>query len=311
MYVSDSLFKVPRSRQLPKDVATTFRFIRDGRRKQETHWFMERRASSFPLCPRAFHICYRLPPNERPYRDESFASEVATLMGDALHAVLQKWFGLQEGLLWGNWKCYNCKKIRRHKYGPQRCKTCGQEMVYKEYALPKKKGLPFTGHIDALTTMLSGNYLLDFKGSGADKIREIRKEGRPIDYHYYQTNAYANVVNKYPQHFGGFGPIDNIIIVYVDRGWANRLWHSVMVPVSKRVFRQCVGLIDEGQDSLNTLRVPNGICSSDRDPKGQWCKVRSFCFSRLLEATLKDKVWPEKKKRGGKPSQIKRSLAEV
>jgi hypothetical protein len=230
-------------------------------------------------------------------------------MGDALHVVLQKWFGLQDGVLWGNWRCLDCKKIRRHKYGPQRCKKCGKEMVYKEYDLPQKKALPFTGHLDALMSMISGNYLVDFKGSGAEKIRAIQRDGRPVDYHYYQTNAYANVVNKYPKHFGGFGPVDGIIIIYVDRGMANRLWHSVYVPVSKRVFRQCIGLIDEGKESMDSLRLPNGICSSPRDPQGKWCKVRDLCFSRLVDATLKDKAWPVLKQ-SGKPSMIKRSLVE-
>jgi hypothetical protein len=90
---------------------------------------------------------------------------------------------------------------------------------------------------------------------------------------------------------------------------ANRLWHSVYVPVSKRVFRQCIGLIDEGKESMDSLRLPNGICSSPRDPQGKWCKVRDLCFSRLVDATLKDKAWPVLKQ-SGKPSMIKRSLVE-
>lgn len=231
-------------------------------------------------------------------------------MGDALHVVLQKWFGLQEGVSWGNWKCLDCRKIRRHKYGPQKCKKCGQEMVYEEYDLPKKKGIPFSGHIDGLMDFpVSGKYLVDFKGSSAEKIRYIQRDNRPYDYHYFQTNAYANVVNMYPKHFGGFGPVEGIIIIYVDRGMANRLWHPLFVPVSKRVFRQCIGLIDEGAESLENLHLPNGICSSPRDPQGKWCKVRDLCFSRMVDATLKDKVWPIQKQ-DGKPSMIKRSLVD-
>jgi len=306
----DSLFKIPRAKKLPTDVSKIFKAVRDGRRNKEVRWFSECRASSFPICPRAFHICYRLPPSERPFKDESFASEVATMMGDALHAVLQKWFGLQEGTFFGNWKCLDCRKRRRHKYGPQRCKKCGQEMVYEEYDLPKKAKLPFSGHIDGLLRVLSGKYLIDFKGSSLEKIRAIQREGRPYDYHYYQTNAYANAVNMYPKHFGKFGPVDGIIIIYVDRGMANRFWHPVLVPVDKRVFRQCVGLIHESRESLETLRLPNGICSSPRDPKGKWCPVHELCFSRLIDATLKDKVWKELNSKGKKPSMMKRSLVE-
>lgn len=304
---SDSIFRVPRGQTISADVNRVFQNIRGGRRDTERKWFMERRASSFPVCPRAFHICYRLPPSERPFKDESFASEIATVMGTAMHSVLQKWFGLQDECFWGNWVCLDCKKVRKHKFGPQRCKKCEQEMIYREYALPKKAKLPFTGHIDGLMEMPSGKYLIDFKGSGGAKIQDLKRTLRPYDYHYYQTNAYANAVNMYPKHFGGFGPVDKIIIIYVDRGMANRNWLSLQVPVSKQVFRQCVGLLDEGKESLSSLEVPNGICATPKDKNGRWCPVRDLCFSRLIDAKLKDKVW-EEEKASGQPTMLERSV---
>ena len=304
----DSIFPVPRGKPLASDMKRLFQDVREGRRETETRWSVERRASSFPICPRAFHICYRMPPSKRPFKDESFASQVATEMGEAMHLVLQRWFGLKGGeSIWGNWECKPCRKIRRHRFGPQYCKKCGQEMLYKEYAIPRMRGVPFTGHLDALVQKPSGRYLVDFKGSGAEKIRDIKKSGRPIDYHYYQTNAYANVVNMKPKHFGNFGPIDNIIIIYVDRGWANRLWHPVQVPVSKPVFRQCIGLIDDSVQSLESLSIPNGICNSIGDYKAKYCPVKDICFSRLIETKLSDKSWPELITSGGDYSLLKKS----
>lgn len=304
---SDSIFRVPRGGKLAADVNRLFQGIRSARRETERRWFVEPRASSFPVCPRAFHICYRLPPSERPFKDSSFASEVATTMGTAMHAVLQKWFGLQEDHFYGNWVCLDCKKVRRHKFGPQRCKVCGQEMIYREYDLPRKAKIPFTGHIDGLLEMASGKYLIDFKGSGVSKIQELKKTNRPYDYHYYQTNAYANAVNMYPKHFGGFGPVEKIIIIYVDRGMPNRTWLSLQVPVSKQVFRQCVGLVEEGKESMNSLRIPNGICDSPRHKHAKYCPVKDLCFSRLIDAKLKDKVWPVEKA-SSKPTMLERSV---
>jgi len=305
---SDSIFPIPRGQTISADMDRLFKAVRSGRHPTEERWKVERRASSFPVCPRAFNICYRLPPSERPFKDESFASQVATEMGEAMHLVLQRWFGLEDEALWGNWKCPPCGKIRKHKFGPQYCKACGGEMLYEEYAIPRMRGIPFTGHIDALIKRPSGNYLVDFKGSGTDKIRELKKLGRPHDYHYYQTNAYANVVNMKPKHFGGFGPIDKIIIIYVDRGWANRLWHTIQVPVSKKVFRQCIGLIDEAVDSTERITTPNGICNSLEDKNARWCPVKDICFSKMIDAKLKDKVWPEVKSTGGDYSLLKKAF---
>ena len=86
----DSIFPVPRGKPLASDMKRLFQDVREGRRETETRWSVERRASSFPICPRAFHICYRMPPSKRPFKDESFASQVATEMGEAMHLVLQR-----------------------------------------------------------------------------------------------------------------------------------------------------------------------------------------------------------------------------
>ncbi len=308
--MNTTLFPIPRAESLDKGLDSIFKSVRMGRRESKTQRFaVERRASSFPICPRAYHIYRRLPLHKRPYDNESLASEAATLMGTALHVVLQKWFGIQNQVFYGNWVCMDCKLIRKHKYGTQVCKKCGQEMLYHEYSIKHKK-VPFTGHIDGLIQAPNMKILLDFKGSSMQKISAIKKMGRPYESHYYQVNAYANVVNKYPKMFGGFGPVEKIVVLYVDRGAANWAWHAVQVPISKKIYRQTLGLISEAEQSVEDLVLPNGICDSPNDSHGQWCLARPMCFSRLLEAELDDKVWPEWKRPSGK-TLIERAVSEL
>jgi hypothetical protein len=289
------MFDIPRAEKLDRTLNKGFNEIRYMRRKMEEKEFLQIRASSFPICPRAYVIYRRLPVRKRPAREESFISEAATLMGSALHLALQKWFGIQ-GSLYGNWVCVRCKKIRRHATGTQTCKSCGREMTYHEYAIPRTKTIPFTGHIDGILKTHAAPVLIDFKGSSVPAIRELKQANQPKESHYLQVNAYANVVNLHLERFGLDEKIQKIIIIYVDRGKPWQTWLPLQVPVSQRIYRETLGRVQLAQECLQTGKIPKGLCAAPTDSYAKYCPWRTTCFSPAIEGLLHRELQPEGKR---------------
>jgi hypothetical protein len=285
------VFDIPNAETLPQDLSRTINGLRYLRRQSAYRVEQQLRASSFPVCPRAYHIFRRTPQDKRPIHEESFASEAATLMGTALHLALQKWFAYQ-GYLYGNWVCVFCKKIRRHASGMQICQSCGREMVYHEYEVQKSEQIPFSGHIDGILKYGTDVYLIDFKGSNPEAMREIKNSGKPKESHYLQVNAYASAVNLNPAAYGGIPEIKKVIIIYVDRSLPGRLWQPVKVPVSPKIYNETVARIKLAQLSLQDMVVPRGLCLKPADPYSQYCPWKTICFSPAIEGLLSDKVEP-------------------
>lgn len=251
------------------------------------------RASNFPICPRKYHIYRRLPLHRRPQEDDTFIRDSSALEGTALHLALQKWFGIVlTQHAYGNWGCPECKKIKRHKRGVQLCSICGKEMTYVEYEVKRTEKTPFTGHIDMVLWYRDIRFLVDFKGSSMDKIKDYRTQGAKYE-HYLQTNAYANALNLGGQNIGPIGGVDKIVIIYVDRGKPWWKWLPIQMPVSKRVYRESCALITKAHQSLTQLVIPRGICTSATDHVARWCEARDLCFDPLLETKLDDEIHPE------------------
>ncbi len=284
---------IPRPEGLDHRLLEQFNKVRAGRRRG--HRFrVEQRASSFPICPRKYHIYRRLPIQRRPFDDDTFIRDAATLEGTALHLALQKWFGISlPHHAFGNWGCPECKKIRRHKAGTQICKKCGNEMIYVEYCINNTPRTPFTGHIDMILWYQDIRYLVDFKGSTQRKIKDIQAAG-PKTEHYLQCNAYANAINIGGQPTGPLDRIDKIVIIYVDRGspWSWGSWWPVQMPVSKRAYRESISLIKKAHASLEIMQVPRGFCNAITDDGAKWCEAKDLCFDPLLETKLDDVVHP-------------------
>lgn len=286
---------IPNPERLDPRLQKHFDRVRRGRRR--SHRFrVEKRASSFPVCPRKYHIYRRLPPSRRPYEEDTFISNAATLQGTALHLVLQKWFGIEmDKHAYGNWECERCGKIKRHALGIQICPQCKEEAIYKEYEIERTADVPFTGHLDLILWFKDIRFLLDFKGSSMDKLQAMQRTGRPKYEHYLQTNGYAEAINLGGQNVGKLSGIDKIIILYVDRGrpWWTQAWWAVQMPVSKRVYRETTSLIYKAERSLETMEIPLGLCPARKSSRAKWCEAAELCFSPLLETQLDDTVYPE------------------
>lgn len=286
------LITIPNAEGLDARLIDSFKQIRGGRRPSDRRFKVEERASSFPICPRKYVIYRRLPPNRRPFIEESFMSDAATLQGTALHLALQKWFGLEmDRYAYGNWECPKCRKIRRHRRGVQICKSCHDTMVYREYGIVPTSDVLFTGHIDMILWYRDLSFLIDFKGSSLDKIKDIQASG-PEYRHYLQANAYANAINLGGQDVGKLRRINKIVIIYVDRGKPWWTWWPVQMPVSKRVFRETTALIKKGHQGLRDGVVPPGLCDTPEDYGAKYCEVRDICFSPLIETKLSDTTHP-------------------
>jgi len=285
------MFDIPNGEKLPVDLSRIFQDIRSSRKKVARRTKEELRASSFPICPRAYHIFRRTPIHNRPAHEEAFVSESTSSMGTALHLVLQRWFGAQ-GYLYGNWECPSCGKVTNHHTGTPKCDTCGHLMVYDEYEIKRSAKTPFSGHVDGILRLPNLTYLIDFKGSSLRAIREIRASGKPKSTHYLQVNAYANAINLLPEVYGGVETIQKIIIIYVDRGEPHRTWHSVQVPVSKQVYTDTISRIYLARKSLQEMIIPRGLCLVPSDEYGRYCPWKSTCFSPAIEGLLSDEIHP-------------------
>lgn len=290
------MIRSPKAERIDLEIGRAFNEIREAERALTNHpVFTEVRASSFPICPRAYHISRRMPKKYRPNQTERFMGEASTLMGTALHLVLQKWFGIVLPENWyGNYECIYCNRVVHNKYGQQRCKKCGREMLYREYSVEKQKGIPFSGHIDGILRFDDGeNYLIDFKGAYASKLKKIKQDGSPILSHYCQTNAYANAINKGKVECGDLKKIHKIMVLYIERGLPHILWQPVQVTPSEKIFRQTKEFIKIGKRSLKTLEIPTGFCSTAGDDDSTWCPWKSVCFSPNLRSMLGTKIYKE------------------
>lgn len=291
------LIDIPHCETLDPELKASFRQLQNAQRSLPgTIAFTEARASSFPLCPRAYHISRRLPRKYRPEKLESFMNEAAALMGTALHLVAQKWFGLQYPQHWyGNWECPWCRKTRHNRVGPQTCTGCGRAMIYQEYAVERQKGVLWSGHLDGILKNFNGrNYLVDFKGSYQSKMFKLRAEGKPSEGHFCQTNAYAWAVNDGKVSVGDLGKIDKILIIYIERGRPHVLWEPIMVSPSRTVYRQTNTFLKLARRSLKELVVPKGFCLNGTDYYAKYCPWNEICFSEQLDAMLlKDRILPE------------------
>lgn len=285
------MFDIPNGEKVPTDLTRMFQQIRSYRRKIDRRESISLRASSFPICPRAYHIFRRTPIAKRPAYEEAFVLDSTSLMGTALHLVLQRWFGLQ-GFLYGNWVCVHCKKIVKHHTGTPTCEGCGRPMIYEEYSIKRTKDTPFSGHVDGIFRLPNSTYLIDFKSSSLRAIRELRSSGKPKDTHYLQVNAYANAINMQPEVYGGVERIEKIIIIYVDRGEPHRTWHPVQVPVSQHIYKETISRIYLARQSLLEMRIPRGLCLMPSDPFGKYCSWKQICFSPAIEGLLSDKIQP-------------------
>jgi hypothetical protein len=286
-----SVFDIPNAEAIPQDLGRTLGNVRYLRRPSAYRSEQQIRASSFPVCPKAYHIFRRTPYENRPVAEEKFSSEAATLMGTALHLALQKWFAIQ-GYLYGNWVCVYCNKIRRHRAGMQVCQGCGREMTYHEYEIPKSDKVPFSGHVDGILKYGEEVFLIDFKGSNAEAMREIRQKNKPKETHYLQVNAYANAINMNRDAYGGIAEIKKVIIIYVDRSLPGRSWHPVKVPVSEKIYNETMARIKVAFLSLKDMVIPRGLCLKPTDEYGKYCPWKQICFSPALEGLLSDKVEP-------------------
>ena len=289
------MLTVPTIERIDQFVLDGFKAVREGARELDHPVFTEIRASNMPICPRAIHISRRLPRKRRPSKYEKFRSEAATLMGTALHLVLQKWFALMfPDHFFGDWECIYCRKIRRHKTGVQICQSCGREMIYRELVIKKQPGIPFSGHTDGILAFTNFSILLDYKGSYQDRMRSIKVERKPVLSHFYQTNAYACAINSGKVPVGNLPPIKKIIIIYIDRGRPHVLWNPMQVSPNKRIYKQTKQFIKEGNRSLKTLTLPRGFCMGPKDDIGRWCDWNPLCFSPILESQLGEKIYKEK-----------------
>jgi hypothetical protein len=163
-------------------------------------------------------------------------------------------------------------------------------MIYREYEILRGKNNPLSGHIDGILRAPRANYLIDYKGSSIQAIRELKQANKPKESHYLQVNAYANIVNDNLSKFGLTEAIKKIIIIYVDRGKPWQLWLPMQVPLSRELFHDVVGRINLAQECLKTGKVPRGFCLDPSDSYATYCPWRTVCFSSALDGILSREV---------------------
>jgi hypothetical protein len=293
------MLQIPKPEKIDPRLARDLSRVRSGSRESSRRFRVELRASSFPICPRKYHIYRRLAPHKRPFEAEKISSEVATLPGTALHLVLQKWFGVAAmDHCYGNWECLRCSTpedpvVKKYAFGVQTCDRCGSEMAYKEFEIKKARRVPFEGHIDMILWYRESDFavILDYKGSSAKKMKLLKEAGAKPN-NYMQINAYANAINLGEQDVGDLKKIDKAMLIYFDRGDAIANQLAFQYPVSVKTYHETIALIAAAKRSLKEMMLPRGLCNSISDDEAYWCPVKNMCFSPLLETMLEGTIQP-------------------
>lgn len=195
------------------------------------------RASGAPFCPKKFIFDYKnhLDGNSRWDFYGSFYCDIGT----AIHSAIQFWIPrINEGTLFGSWKCNNCKIMIKDRVGPLHCPQCNSMMEYREIIIHFNDA-PLVGHSDGLlldkkfiekvygkisihelNTILANipekripAYVLELKSTGMYKAKSFKS---PQDAHIRQASLYSHAIQKMPKYEKLFN-VKGFIIKYIAR----------------------------------------------------------------------------------------------
>jgi hypothetical protein len=272
------------------------------------------RSSALPICGRNYSFGMVLPPQERPNESHDFLLEIYSRVGTLTHSIVQRWLGMS-GVLYGDWKCFKCGKVKRGKLGPRKCKRCDQEMVYEELTL-EHPHLKLSGHPDGIL-FVDGKYIgFELKTKNQ---RVVDGMVEPIDAHVaYQTACYSVMLSL----TRGI-KLKEYAIFYLSRDtpWSYKVGYSPkkgadIVDVYRRgrgdsyllkIFRFKIStdivaeeieylkkVISAQKEAGNRLlsREKWGVCKKPSDPDARFCMHRHLCWSKMatrLEQPCKGK----------------------
>lgn len=120
---------------------------------------IELRASGLPFCPiKSFLL---------DNRNASYSMDHYVSTGTEIHNTLQKWLPLgdYQHLIFGNWECTSCGKMKKFTCKPKDSCSCGSnsaEWRYKEVEIKYKN---LTGHIDLILKIGKKYIIVDFKST--------------------------------------------------------------------------------------------------------------------------------------------------
>jgi len=238
-------------------------------------------ASNLPFCLVRFVQDNLL----RPQQYSTFMSDYYQEQGKAVHKAVQKNMALA-GLLYGDWKCWRCRKEWRGKTSSEislRC--CGQDIAYQELKLIRPvvphrlatRVIPagvLTMKCDGLLTTGGENefVVLEIKLIGDDEITTITE---PHWSHGMQASMYAASFQKL-----GFR-IPFVWILYISRNKHTRTKSFFLT----RFFDYTDSILQEYGEALDRMAGCNWkgvdahkVCASRAD--SPYCQYLSTCFGK-------------------------------
>lgn len=190
----------------------------------------EIRASSTPFCPLEFLLNFSDGTRTFAYRSD-FYMDIGTVVHDRIQFWLPK-AKENSSIMFGHWRCLQCKKKVLYEVGPVYCKACGKQMYYDELHIAFKDA-PITGHNDGLlldldTLVLKNEkdkiktsniksvevYVLELKTTskyGCMKLQE------PYLKHQLQVSLYTSAIKKLFKDLNIPFKVKGYIVKYISR----------------------------------------------------------------------------------------------
>ena len=162
------------------------------------------------FCPRsAWYKIMQYPAATK--RVDQFSRLNVFAEGNHIHDKWQRWLA-EAGVLWGNWKCRECKALVEDSGPVTHCSTCGYDGLFKYKEVPLfNEEYMILGHADGVIKDSMGKAVLEIKSvgegtvrfedydlwqqynSGALSIAEMWKEIKtPFPSHVRQVNLYMH-----------------------------------------------------------------------------------------------------------------------
>lgn len=257
----------------------------------------ELRGSQLPICEVHFLASTLI---GGTVENDSFAKDFYMSIGTAIHETTQKWLA-RSGYLLGDWKCPVCGKIKRKKFGPQKC-NCKTEMAYWELEVKDEHGLlcHFDGVLNAKgmnriyrgsankskLSVEDGHYLLEIKSIGSDGLH---MEKLPRSTHYAQATTYGWLAKTKL----GLN-IKKVVFLYMSRDHFAK-YKVFTAPVNSKTYKSVIETYKKCCKRLETgdFKGPfSKTCKTLSD--ATFCPFKSICFHSDKQTTkhLND-LWKE------------------
>lgn len=225
------------------------------------------------------------------FREEVLAGRAGLVREKQVHANLEWWFGMGDGIhytfqsrylgklgvLYGHWMCLMCGKVHgRNSYVdhpvrvrmPEECDSCGHTRFFLVEETVEDPERRINGHMDGVLR-LPGNEdaVIDFKSCSKSRFQRLKK--RPDEAAVVQLQMYM-----------AMSGIKRGVLLYVNKqesffdGALAEHWFDFDEGMVRHVWKE----IEAVREGLRGGSLPERVCAGRDEKRAVECPCRELCF---------------------------------